>query len=228
MKKKVVRNKKHPIYGKSVVALSPRFQQIMERWQYFGRQKTGEKFYDEDVKLIDPNITKAQWLRFSAILKKDLQERANSIVDMVAKDQKALVDSQNRGLSKLTAIAENALDEIINDPSVLLRVPVEKRMKFIIEAAKATDRRISLGLKLKDEGRKQTMFDEFMNEARYGAGVEDPDRVVSSEDIPMEEHQEMPPADAFFPHMPDEVHVEIVANLPAAVKKEVTFDPSSL
>lgn len=217
----------HPQFGKSAVARSPRFQQIMERWQFFGHTMSGIEFFRREVKTIDPQITEIQWNNFYKKLNKTIERRANAIIGRVATSRAEVLEAQERSIGKLTAIAEASLDDIIQNPSILLTVPVDKRLKILTEAMKAMDRRIGLGLKKRDDDRKQTLYDEMMNEARYGSGTPE-GAPVSSEDLVIEEPPERPDAEAYLPKLSQVDHEKLGESLPPAIKREESFDPEML
>ena len=168
-------------YGKSTVPTMDHFETIMNKYNAIGKSMSVRAFYNEHVKLINPQITLRMWQNFMTKFNRQIQIKADKIIKL--SEDKAVNDMtlEERGMRKILAIANISLEEVIQKPELLAQIPVGDRMKWFFQSMKARDSRIGALVKKRDDDRKQTSYDELMTQAQYG-GVDYDD--ISSEHKP--------------------------------------------
>lgn len=188
-------------YGRSPVPKSPHFEIIMKKFQAFGGSLSDRKFHAEYVSQIDESISLGMWQTFMRKFRARVKAKTNKLIEKV--EDLAVTENQmeNSSMRKILAITEMTLDEIVADPELLKKIPVDKRMEWFFKEMKARDDRVKTQMAVREDVRKQTAYDELMSSAQYGAMDVD----LVEEESPVQDE-------------------------PAAIEapKEVTFDPDDL
>lgn len=155
--------------AKSRVLTSEAFKEIMAKYELCGRQMPTNVFYRRYVQKLDGTITLRMWKYFSDKIKTKVVAAAESLL---AKYQDSMVNEimlEEASLKKILFIGDQAMTELINDPEKLAQIPIKQRMQWVFNSMKARDSRMGVLIKKKGEERKQTLTEELIAAAQYGA-----------------------------------------------------------
>jgi hypothetical protein len=183
-------------YGKLKVPRSAAFESIMRTYELHGRTMSMRKFYDQHVKLLDPNIKLAAWQQFMARFHKDTNTRRDLIIKKVQDGELTELKLEEKTMKGILSIANITIDDIINNPALLESIPLKERVSWLFRAMKSRDSRANTVLKKSAEDRKATMFEDLIKGAQYGEIINDETKVLdqpkevifSSESVKEEEN----------------------------------------
>lgn len=193
----------------SRVAKSPKYKEIMDAYYAYGSIMSIRHFYEEHVEKNDPTITPRAWEIFQKNLKEyHLTGEMIGLEPLVYDPNMDIAVQEEENLKKMMAIAGHTLDELIKDPKMLSCIKVGDRIKWLMDVMSARDARMNIALKKKEQDRKDTIWDEIMKGAQYGA--------ITEGDISFAEEPKP---------LPKRELVKIIKNEPSKV---VEFDPANL
>lgn len=161
------------ILKKSIVTKSPHFETIIKKYNEVGTIMSNNKFHREYVSTIDPSISSRAWQTFMFRFNKKKQEKSNKILDKLADKQIKMSHMEDSSLRKILAITDITLDEIVGNPDLLKKIPIEQRMGWLFNTMKARDSRMTTITKIQSEKRKTSMYEDMLEGAQYGAIKED-------------------------------------------------------
>ena len=171
-------------YGNSKVPQSPFFDTIMDRYRLIGLTMSDRQFYAHEVQPIDPSITLRAWQTFMKKFRSIVAVKSDRYAEMLADKNMTDVKMQANVGRKLAVIADASLQEAIENPEILMRIPIKDRMNWLFQAMKAQDSRAKTAIRAKQDMREQSLYDEMMNEARYSDETHDVEEEISSDEIP--------------------------------------------
>lgn len=195
---------------------SEQFALIMEKFNEYGHLMSRAEFYKVHVATRDPKISLDSFKNFIRTKKivPALVNKNAALLERIQSEQMTEIDLERNSMRKILAVADITLDELVNDPTVLLKIPVDLRMKWLFQVMKARDSRVKAMVKKREDDRKQTSYDELMNQAQYGGttlvdsepispdtAVPVPDRVVEI----LQSKKETPPAGGVVEFKPEDL-----------------------
>jgi len=178
--------------GTSKVAKSKYFEPIMKKYELIGRQTSIAKFHKDYVEPIDPEISYRQWKYFIEKFRKHAEKKHRAMQERILKKTEETIMTEVKleesSIKKILTLADLTLDEILEDPEKLEKIPAEQRMTWLFNAMKARDSRATVQIKKKEEDRKSNMYEDMMKGAQYGAievdAIDDEDEDIKQLTVP--------------------------------------------
>lgn len=157
------------ILHKSSVFHSPAYPTIMRHFEIYGKTMSMLEFYKKYITKCDKKITYESWKRFMRSYWQDVMRKTQEIYDRSVDTSVKESVLEEGAIRKILAIADVTLEQIVADPMALSKIDPKERMNWLFAAMKARDSRMSVALKKKSEDRKDTIWDEVLRGAQYGA-----------------------------------------------------------
>jgi len=154
---------------KSIVTKSPHFEIIMKKYEEVGMAMSAQDFHKQYISKIEPAISVRVWQNFVKKFNQQVQIKAQELIDRIANKKVETAQMEDNSLRKLLAIADVTLDEVVKDPKILTAIPVSERMRWLFDAMKARDSRMTTLTKVQTEKRKTNMYEDMLEGAQYGA-----------------------------------------------------------
>lgn len=155
-------------YGNSRILQSPYFESIMDRYRLVGSAMSDRRFWEQEIKQMDPTISLRVWQSFMAKFHKQVKVKQGAIMERLEDETADVFKMQEGAMRKLSAIADVSLDQVIQNPNLLESIPIEKRVRWLLQAMRAVDSRAKTAMLKREDDRRQGMYDNMMDEARYG------------------------------------------------------------
>lgn len=147
---------------------SPKFAEIMQKYDAFGKHMSKSAFYNSHIQLLDPTITLRQWTwfidKFQNMSKEYVSESLKKSVESSVNEAKV----EQNAVGKVLQISDAALQDMMDNPALLQSVSLEKRVSWLFSAMKARDTRLKTNIMARADERQQSMFEKMMEGAQYG------------------------------------------------------------
>lgn len=190
-------------FKRFAITRSPFFTEIMTLWRAIGGNFSKRGFYMSHVKRLDPNISQRQWEYFVDNLPEAINQHLVEAVTTAGPTVPHEEEMEKKALNNMLKVAGITLEQIANNPVILLSLPIKDRIKFLETAMKNRNARALVRLKERDDNRKQSLFEDLLEGAQYGGVTEEnllPQEAVQivdevpvpeliSEDIPIDEQE---------------------------------------
>jgi hypothetical protein len=141
----------------------------MKKYEICGRSMQCRTFWKKYVTKLDENITYRMWQYYTKKIQKSIMAKSNSILAAFEDELVTEASLEQTSLKKILFIGDKTLQEILENPEQLLKIPPRERMKWVFNAMKARDSRMTVMIKKKGEERKQTVTEELLKAAQYGS-----------------------------------------------------------
>lgn len=159
----------------------PSFDAIMDKYDKIGRNMSINAFYTNHVVPVEPSITEKQWRIFMGKLRAITLTHVETIMEKSKREALAMTQLEQNSLKNVYKIADITLQQILDSPSLLESIPLEKRTGWLFKAMAARDSRARTQIATRQEQREQSFFEKMMDGAQYGA--------IDAETVPTEEHE---------------------------------------
>ena len=103
---------------------------------------------------LDSNLTLRMWQGFTRKWQEDITDKADRIIKLSHKKELSEMQLERDSLQKLLVIGNASLDDLIERPEILAKIPLRDRMKWLFGAMKSRDSRMNVLIKKKSEERK--------------------------------------------------------------------------
>ena len=154
---------------KSKLLTSVAFPEIMAKYEICGRELSMANFWRKYVHKLDPTITYRIWQHYANKLESGIVKKAKALIATFEDNRVTEAMLEESSLKKMLFIGDSALQELIEKPEELAKIPLKDRLKWVFNSMKARDSRMSVLIKKKGEERKQTVTEELLKAAQYGA-----------------------------------------------------------